>query len=264
MVTDVFVATGTVAAVKVAAVAPAGTVTLAGTVTATLFVVNVTTAPPAGAIPFSVTVPVELLPPSTLFGLIATDESDGGFTVRIVVRVVAPSVAEIVTEVAVVTADVVIVNVAVVAPAATVTDAGTFAAVLSSEMATLIPPAGAAADRVTVPVEFTPPITVAGDLETDCSVTAGGFTVKAAVRWLAELSLAVMVTIVGLATALTVTANVALVAPEATVTFAGTVAAALLDDSVRIAPPVGAAPLIVTVPVTVVGPTTDVWFSVSD
>src|SRR6478672_11590986 len=55
------------------------------------------------------------------------------------------------------------VNVAVVAPAATVTDGGTVAAlVLLLFNATTAPPAGAAALSVTVPVLFAPPVSVAG------------------------------------------------------------------------------------------------------
>src|SRR5438270_12277522 len=54
-------------------------------------------------------------------------------------------------------------NVAVVAPAATVTEAGTVAALrLLLVNATTAPPAGAAALSVTVPVLFAPPVTVAG------------------------------------------------------------------------------------------------------
>jgi len=50
----------------IAVVVPASTVTLAGTWAATAsLLVNVTTAPPAGAAALSVTVPVEGFPPST-------------------------------------------------------------------------------------------------------------------------------------------------------------------------------------------------------
>ena len=59
--------------------------------------------------------------------------------------------------------------------------------------------------------------------------------------------------------------NVALVAPAATVTLAGTRAAVvLLLESATCAPPVGAAALSVTVPVDEFPPTTLVGFSVSD
>ncbi len=67
-------------------------------------------------------------------------------------------------------------------------------------------------------------------------------------------------------TALVLTVNVALVAPAATVTLDGTLAAAvLLLDSATAAPPDGAAPLSVTVPVEdCVPPTTLVGFTVNE
>ena len=78
--------TATVVAVNVALVAPAATVTLAGAVaTAVLLLPNVTTAPPAGAAPLNVTVPVEEAPPVTLAGFRLTELTTtvGGFTVSV-------------------------------------------------------------------------------------------------------------------------------------------------------------------------------------
>src|SRR5258708_39921112 len=63
-----------------------------------------------------------------------------------------------------------------------------------------------------------------------------------------------MMTAVEAATALVLTGKVALVAPAATVTLPATVAAELLLDSVTGAPPPGAGPLSVTVPVGVLAP----------
>lgn len=77
-----------VLAVNVALVNPAGTVTLDGTlVTAVLLLVSATTAPPAGAGPLSVTVPVEELPPIALDGFIASEVSTGASTVIVAVCV---------------------------------------------------------------------------------------------------------------------------------------------------------------------------------
>jgi hypothetical protein len=76
------VVTTLVVTVNVALVAPAATVTLAGVVDDVLLSDSVTTAPPVGAAPFKVTVPVEGLPPNTLAGFMTTDESARGSIVR--------------------------------------------------------------------------------------------------------------------------------------------------------------------------------------
>ena len=83
-----FVLTGLVVTVKVALVAPALTVALVGTWAAALLLDRVTTAPPAGAGPFSVTVPVEELPPSTDERLRLTEMSAGAVTVKLAFWVV--------------------------------------------------------------------------------------------------------------------------------------------------------------------------------
>ena len=70
-------------------------------------------------------------------------------------------------------------NVALVAPAATVTLAGTVAtAVLLLPSVTTAPPAGAALLNVTVPVEEAPPVTLVGFRLTEVTTTAGAFTVS--------------------------------------------------------------------------------------
>src|SRR5437879_4998738 len=77
MVTAVDAVTTLVLTVKVALVAPAGTVTLEGTVAAAVLLLeSVTCAPPAGAGPLSVTVPVEEFPPATLVGFSASEERE--------------------------------------------------------------------------------------------------------------------------------------------------------------------------------------------
>ena len=88
MVAEVDAATALVVTVNVALVAPTGTVTLAGTVAAVLSLDSVTCAPPAGAGPSSVAVPVELLPPVTVVGFTPSEERrTARFTVRMAVRV---------------------------------------------------------------------------------------------------------------------------------------------------------------------------------
>jgi len=67
---------------KFALAAPAGTVTLEGTVaTAVLLLESVTTAPPTGAGALRVTVPVDALPAGTLVGLRLKEERVDGTTV---------------------------------------------------------------------------------------------------------------------------------------------------------------------------------------
>src|SRR5947199_57820 len=78
MVTEAVVATARALTGKVAPDALRGAATRAGTVaTLVLLLERVTTAPPLGAGPLSVTVPVEELPPVTLVGLRLSDESVG-------------------------------------------------------------------------------------------------------------------------------------------------------------------------------------------
>ena len=78
MVTDVEALTLLVFTVNVALLAPAATVTLAGTVAAAaLPLIRETDAPPLGAGPLSVTVPVEGDPPVTLVGFSVSEEIVG-------------------------------------------------------------------------------------------------------------------------------------------------------------------------------------------
>ena len=73
--TDVFT-------VKVTLLLPAGTVTLEGTLAAALLLESIICAPPRGAGPLRVTVPVEdCTPPTTLVGFNVSEETVGGVTV---------------------------------------------------------------------------------------------------------------------------------------------------------------------------------------
>ena len=60
-------------------------------------------------------------------------------------------------------------NVAELAPALTITLAGTVAEAVSLPRAIVAPPAGAGAVRLTVPVEFCPPVTTEGLAVTELS-----------------------------------------------------------------------------------------------
>lgn len=113
--------------VNVALLAPAGTVTDDGTDAEELFDDRLTAIPPGGAIPLSVTVPVAGFPLATLDGVTVRPERPAGVSVSVAVLDVAPNVPVMVTFVFAETPDVAMLNVALVAPAATVTEDGGWA-----------------------------------------------------------------------------------------------------------------------------------------
>jgi len=224
--------------VKVVVVAPAGTVTVDGTVAAEELDESVTGKPPVGAGPLMVTVPVDVAGARTVVGFSVRPVKDGGVTVRVAVGETPLAVAVIVTGVVDATIAEVTVNVAVVAPAGTVAVAGTVAAeVLLDESATVRPPVGAGLLIVTVPVEVLPPATVVGLSVRPEAV--GAVTVRLAVSVTAP-ALAVITGAVFAATATVVTVAVALLAPAATVTEVGRVADGSLDVNVTVKPAGGA------------------------
>ena len=147
----------------------------------------------------------------------------GAFTVN-VVAALSRSKPVIVTAVSAETDVVVTGNVALVAPAGTVTLAGTLAAAAELNSCTTAPPLGAALCSVAVPVDDVPELTVVGDNVTEMSggvALAGGFTVRARFAALAPYA-ADSDTGVEAVTALLVTnANIAVVEPVNTVIFAG-------------------------------------------
>lgn len=74
--------------VKLAVLVFSATVTLTGTVaTAVLLLLSVTTTPPAGAGPLSVTVPTDGFPPLTVLGFRLTELRDAALTLMLSVRV---------------------------------------------------------------------------------------------------------------------------------------------------------------------------------
>ena len=242
--------TDVVEIVKAALVAPAATVTLAGTVAAALLVESVTPNPPAGAAAVSVTVPCAETPPVTLVGLTDTAESDaaagGGVTVSVAVFVAPPYAPVIVAGVEAPTALVVMANVALVAPAATVTLAGTAAtAALLLESVTTAPPVGAAVVSVAVPCAALPPTTLVGfsEIAESAAGVGGGVAAAFTVSDIEALrrSSPEMVTAVSAVTDVVEIGNVALATPAGTVTLGGTLAAAFELNSCTTAPPLGAA-----------------------
>jgi hypothetical protein len=148
-----------------------------------------------------------------------------GMTVSDALLVVPPLEAVIVATVDVVTVCVRTVKVALVAPAGTVTPAGTLVALELSESATAVPPGGAGALIVTVPVEELPPTTLVGltDIPESTGPACAGITVIDENS--NTLSRAAESCTVVVSCGNVVTVKVALVAPPGTVTLAGTPAA---------------------------------------
>jgi hypothetical protein len=141
-------------ALNVAVVAPAATVTDAGTESEALLLASVTPEPPAGAGWVNVTVHVLIALCPRLVGLQTMPETRTGAS-RLIVAVFE-LVPRVVVTVAfwllAIEAAAVALKVAVVAPAVTVTDAGTESDVLLLARAMPAPPAGAAWVNVTVQV----------------------------------------------------------------------------------------------------------------
>lgn len=108
----------------------------------------------------------------------------GGFTVSVALRLIPPKEPEMLTAVEAVTEPVVTVKVALMAPAVTVTLAGTVAAVELAESDTSVPPDGAALVSVTVPCATPPPVTLVGVSVNVLRLAGGGtvVTVSVAVR----------------------------------------------------------------------------------
>jgi hypothetical protein len=155
--------TGTVVTGNVAVVAPAAIVTVAGTLTLPLTDRRSITMPPAGAGFVTVSVATELFPPTTLDGANVMLFGATRLTSN-VDEIPAPSAsAEMATAMSLPTIRVCIGNVADVAPAGTVTVAGTTTLELEEERLTTCPPTPALLARATVPTPASPPMMVDGE-----------------------------------------------------------------------------------------------------
>ena len=138
--------------VKVAEVAPCGTVTLDGTPAALVFELDSdTTAPPDGAADVNVTVPVPVCPLTIVLGLtvMPLNAAGGGLTVRPNVSLIPPYDTVRVTDVGLVTTPAPTENVAELAPCGTATLDGVVADPDEELMAIVNPPLGAADVSVT-------------------------------------------------------------------------------------------------------------------
>ena len=179
IVAVVFVLTSVVLIVKVADVLPAKIVVVAGTVAEASLLDSDITRPPVGAAVRIDTVPVLELPATTDVGFKTTEMSGGGLMVNLAATETAPWVPVRVAITWAGTATVFTVNVAEVLPAGIVTVAGITAAFWLVDRLTTIPPAGAAPDKVAVPVDEDSPTTADG--ATVIEARAGGLMVSPAV-----------------------------------------------------------------------------------
>jgi hypothetical protein len=153
----IFLCTAVVEILKVTELAPAGTVTLAGTLAfAGRLLVRETTIGLL-VILLSVTVPTELDPPTTVVGFKVTDKSTAGttgvgaVTASVADLVIPAYVAVILPAVVKLTAEVVTVKFAAEAFPGTVTILATEAAGFALARFSAAPLAGAGPDRLTVP-----------------------------------------------------------------------------------------------------------------
>jgi hypothetical protein len=147
-------------AMKLAAVAPAATVTVAGTVTAESLLVRLTIKPPLPAAALRVTVQLSV-PAPVIDPFVQLSELSVGkvvFSCTPKVSTTPLALAVKVTAWGVLTAEAVAVNLADVAPGATVTEAGTVKAELLLVRFTLKPAPVAAAFTVTVQLSVPTPV----------------------------------------------------------------------------------------------------------
>ena len=220
--------TGPVVIVNVTLLAPAGTMTLAGTFATPVLLTTSTLTPPVGASPLSVTVPVDCDPPPTTEGFTVIVRSAGGLMVSVPLTCEPVIFATTVATSVLLTGDVEQEKLPELIPADIVTEVGPPHAASFEVRVTLTPPEGAGDPSETVPVEAEPPFTAAGLNTRDLSFA--GSTVMVADFELLP-SAALMTPEVVVLTGDVLTAKVAELAPLGTVTVGETVAAE--DDQVR-------------------------------
>jgi len=232
-VTGVLVETDFVENVKGTELEPEGTVTLAGTFTTAELDANPTLKPAAGAGPFRVTVPDEERLPTTLFEASESDATCGALTVKVAASLTPPNSAATEDAVFVSTGEGVKLNAADVAPAGTVTDAGTPRELDFDTRVTFKPPEGAFELSSTVPVSWLPPWTL---LALSVSLTSlGGSTLRVAEAELVP-SVALITGEAAVPTGDVDTMKVADFIPLSIVTVAGTLATASDEERVTTTP----------------------------
>ena len=118
-----------------------------------------------------VRVAIEVLPPNTVDGASVSELGVDGSMVSVAVGDCPPSLAVITANTWLLTTLVVMENVAVLEPAATVTEVGTVAKVELQDSVTNKPSTPAGPSRVTVPVAVNPPRIGVGLTETDANAT---------------------------------------------------------------------------------------------
>ena len=145
IVTGVSVATRLVGMLKEVDSMPAGTVTVAGGRAARRELVRLTTAPPGGACPCSITMPPLVTPPFSRSGTPSRPSSEAGLTVKVCVVASEPIVAVTVTVTGAVTCPVLKLNRRNDVAPCTATDAGSGAACgFELDSVTVAPAAGTA------------------------------------------------------------------------------------------------------------------------
>jgi hypothetical protein len=215
----VIAVTADVDPVKTTEVAPAGTVTVAGTDTALFALVNITTVPEGPAALPRVTLNVMLVPPLREVGDADNAVITAALTVTLSDLVTVPWDATTAPVVSLSTATDVAVKLTLSAPSGTVTVAGTDKAAFMLTSATVTPPAGAIPVSVTLPTFDAPPVNIV-DIERDDNTGAAIVMVLVTV---VPFAVAVVVTTVFVSTTSADTGKVTELAPSATVTDAGIV-----------------------------------------